>query len=453
MPDCRTDSAAAPRNSSRARDLLRRPDRTRPSRLLSVTGLAIVLMAAGASGCASLDPNDESAISRLLNTGRIRGPLERSLYDDDSPLALGKKYSPEAKREVDAATAKFEKGDYKTAAKEFKAAAKKYKESSIGEEAQYRLAECYYAMGELPKAQDAFDQLFADYPSTRYVEPTTRRLFAIAKQWLEISDPVAKNEIRQVSGESVVEEKTPAGPPRDPTLRYRILPNFHDGSRPVFDTQGRALQSLKAIWLNDPTGPLADDALMLTATYYHRRRNYVEADRYFKILREEYPQSPHFQASFELGSHVKLMSYQGPYYEGADLTTAGKLKEQTLHLFPTSENRQQTRKDLDKVYLLQAQRSWSRVEYYQKKRKPKAVAIACMNLITEYPDTRFAAEARQILRGIDPKDLDGLPEVASFIQSLPAAPPGSLPESADSSPVKSVSDSRAESPEQGKVRL
>lgn len=417
------------------------------------TALLLTACLAITSGCASLDPGNETAISRLLNTGRIQGPLERSLYGDNSPLALGKKYSPEAKREVDAATAKFDKGDYQTAAKEFKAAAKKYKESSIGEEAQYRLGECYFAMGELPKAQDAFDQLFADYPSTRYVEPTTRRLFAIAKQWLEISEPVARNEIRQVSGEKVVEEATPPGPPKDPTLRYRILPNFHDGSRPVFDTQGRALQSLKAIWLNDPTGPLADDALMLTATYYHRRRNYVEADRYFKILREEYPESPHFQAAFELGSHVKLMSYQGPYYEGADLIAAGKLKEQTLHLFPVSDNRQQTRKDIDKIYLLQAQRAFSKIDYHQKKRNPRAVAIACMNLIIEYPDTRFAAEARQILRGIDPNQLRDLPEVPEFLSSLPAAPPPPQSPAATGKQVKSISDSRADDPDQGSVRL
>ena len=50
-------------------------------------------------------------------------------------------------------------------------------------------------------------ELFQDYPSTRYVEPATRRLFAIARTWLEVSEPAAKNAIRQVSGEKVIEEK------------------------------------------------------------------------------------------------------------------------------------------------------------------------------------------------------------------------------------------------------
>lgn len=402
-------------------------------------------------GCQSLSSDGESGMfsaSRLLDISRIRGPLERTFPGEESPLELGKKYSPEAKRQVDLAQARFDSGDYRAAAKMFRSAAKKYKDSSIGEEAQYRLGESWYSLGEYPKAQDAFDQLFADYPSTRYVEPATRRLFAIARHWLEIAEPVAKTEIRQVSGEPAEEEPgdKPAGT-RDPTIRLRILPNFHDSSRPVFDTQGRALQSLKTIWLNDPTGPLADDALMLTATYYQRRENFVEADRYFKILREEYPNSPHFEKAFVLGSHVKLMSYQGAYYEGRDLETAQKLKEQSLHLFPNSPDRQQVRQDLQRVYLLQAERAWSSVEYYQKKGRPRAIAIACMTVMREFPDTKFAGDARRILQTIDRTELRGLPEVDDFLNSLPASEPETEKPAEPVSPprrVKSVSDSRAE---------
>ena len=151
---------------------------------------------------------------KLLDTSRIRGPLERSLSSDkDSPLAMGEKFSPEAKRRVDDAVAQFEQGDYDRARKDFRKLAKEYKESSIGEEAQYRLGECYYAMGQYAKAQDAFDQLFEDYPSTRYVEPATRRLFTIAQRWLEISDPISRSEIRQVSSTESSPDELPPKPP------------------------------------------------------------------------------------------------------------------------------------------------------------------------------------------------------------------------------------------------
>ncbi len=397
------------------------------------------------SGCRPLRNDEETGIfDRLANIGNIRGPLERSLYGEESPLEMGRRYTEAERREARRCREAYDKGDYAQAIKLGKKTAKKFKESSLGEEAQFYVAESHFALNEFAKAQDGYDQLFEDYPSTRYVEPSTRRLFRIARLWLEVAEPVARNEIRQVSGEKVIEDEEPPKGSKDPTLVLRVLPNFHDKTRPLFDTQGNALKALKSIWMNDPTGPLADDALMLTATYYQRHDNYVESDRYFEILREEYPDSPHLEEAFLLGAHVKQMSYQGPYYEGRELTGARKLKEQTLQLFPASHERQQLRKDLDQLYLLEAQRAWSKVEYYQKKRRPRAVAIACIQLLSDYPDTSYAKEARILLRGIDKKELAGLPEVPEFLESLPPAEPTEFPGDRErGSPVKSVSAPRA----------
>ena len=397
------------------------------------------------AGCSAFSRDGDSGmmdISSILKPGSIRGPLERRLYGEENPLEMGRRFSAEERKQVEAARLAYDRGEYDQSIKLCKKAAKKFKESSLGEEAQFYLAESYYAKGEYGKAQDGYDQLFEDYPSTRYIEPATRRLFAIARDWLEIVDPVAKNQIRQVSGEKVIEDNSPVKKSLDPTVRVPILPNFHNKSRPWFDTQGNALKCLKSIWMNDPTGPLADDALMLTATYYQRKQNFVEADRYFEILRDEYPDSPHLEDAFVLGAHVKQMSYQGPYYEGRDLAGAQKLKEQSLHLFPASLERPQLREDLQKIYLQQAERAWYEVEYYQKKRRPRAVAIACIQLINEYPDTSFAKDARAVLKNIDRSELNGLPDVNEFVSSLPAAEPKPPePSGSGNGPVKSVSDS------------
>jgi hypothetical protein len=92
---------------------------------------------------------------------------------------------------------------------------------------------------------------------------------------------------------------------------------------------------------------------------------------------------------------------------------------------------------------LEAQRAWSKVEYYQKKRRPRAVAIACIQVVSEYPDTSFAKDARAILRTIDRKEMQGLPEVSEFLESMPPTEPP-RPQAADEgSPVKSVSNSRS----------
>ena len=153
-----------------------------------------------------------------------------------------------------------------------------------------------------------------------------------------------------------------------------------------------------------------------------------------------------------LGAHVKQMSYQGPYYEGRELKGAQKLKEQSLHLFPASLVRQQLRTDLQKIYLQEAERAWYEVEYYQKKRKPRAIAIACSQLINEYPDTSYAKDARAILKTIDRRELKGLPEVVEFVESMPASePPPSESPGNSQGPVKSVSDSAGDEDRGGRM--
>lgn len=396
------------------------------------------------TGCRSLRPSDGEGIfakSDLMSVDKIRGPLERAFREEEDSLTRGEKFSAAGRRQVEVARQQFENREYSKALVSYNKIAKKYEESSIGEEAWFRIGECHYAMREYPKAQDAYDKLFEDYPSTKHVANASRRLFAIAQAWLEVSDPETHEQIKTVSDSKVIEEGTStAQATSGVTARYGLLPNFFDGTRPLFDTKGRARNALKSIWLNDPTGPLADDALMLTASYYLRQGNHVEADRYFQILREEYPDSPHVEKAFVLGAHVKQLSYQGPYYDGTTLVAAQNLKEKSLSLFPGSEDRERIRKDLSRIYLLNAQREWKDVELWQQKGNPVAVAIACRKVIENYPETRYADQARQELSRIDPASVRHLPGMAEFLSSLPSTPVQQTPETESESgpPVKSV---------------
>ena len=132
------------------------------------------------AGCSAFSRDGDSGmmdISSILKPGSIRGPLERRLYGEENPLEMGRRFSAEERKQVEAARLAYDRGEYDQSIKLCKKAAKKFKESSLGEEAQFYLAESYYAKGEYGKAQDGYDQLFEDYPSTRYIEPATRRLF------------------------------------------------------------------------------------------------------------------------------------------------------------------------------------------------------------------------------------------------------------------------------------
>lgn len=428
-------------------------------KILSVQLILFLLATSLCTGCRSFRPEDNEGLfgnRDIFSTDRLRQPLENMLTSDRNPLQEGQKFSAEGRRQVELARKQFDDRQFPASIKTYKKIAKQYEGSSIGEEAWFRIGESYFAMGKYPDAQDAYDKLFAEYPSTKYVSDASKRLFTIAKTWLEVTDPVTHEKIKTVSDSKVVEASADAKVKSQTGLsaQYRLIPNFFDKSRPLLDTPGRAQNALRSIWLNDPTGPLADDALMLTASYYLQRENYVEADRYLDTLRKDYADSPHLEQAYILGGHVKQMSYQGPMYDGNSLEQAEKLKQRSLSLFPNSGDRQRLRGDLQKLYLARAQRVWQKVEVWQKKDNPRAVAIQCKEVIEQFPDTPYAERARALIRQTPVSTVQDLPGMAEFVQSVQSSartnssvPPESSNGSGNSNgPVKSVSEPKSRNP-------
>ena len=277
----------------------------------------------------------------------------------------------------------------------------------VREDSLFLLAESYFKQERLSDAKENYEALLKDYPSTRHLNVSTRRLFVIGKTWLGMPDFATSSDITPVNVEDP--RATPQPKKQKPPHSAILVPNLTDKSRPAFDTPGHALDALKAIWLYDPRGPLADDAIMMTASHYLRVGNYQEADRYFSMLREEYPSSPHLQTSFVLGSHVKLMSYQGAGYDEKKLEEARRLKESTLRLFKNLPERDRLKDELAKIEEARAQRSWELVELYRRKRKPKAMVIYAEDVLQIYPNSSYAPKAREVLAELRPDLLEKYP--------------------------------------------
>ena len=264
------------------------------------------------------------------------------------------------------------------------------------EDALFYLAETQYKQQRYPKAVDNYIRLMNQYPSTQYLDKATRRLFEVAKLWLGAEGFKSVGDIQQVAGEKELKE-----PGKLPEVKaVPILPNLTDRRRPVFDTAGYALSALKAIWLNDPTGPLADDALMLAAVYHLKEGHYNEADHLFQIIREEYPNSPHLANAFLLGSQVKLMSYQGADYDESALLEAEKLKKTMLRVFPNLPEKDRIKKEIEEIEQAKAERDWKRIQFYMRKRKLESAAVYCRLLLQEHPDSPYAQKARDLLAQI-----------------------------------------------------
>lgn len=421
------------------------PRPTRLTHFRKYRGLAL-LAALWGSGCAnhaslvrSQNPNQAdirlAAGSDRSSPPGYMGPMERALKGDrwkqekSEALAQNDPSMIDGLAEYQAAEALYEDGKLKEAEKAFKRLAKKRRKTHesfhsridrwwgvkpavtldtydnfgdpIEEDSLFMKAECQYNQQRYAASQDSYDELINRYPSTRHLDAVSRRYFQIARIWLGFPEKAkSTGDVQVVSDEkdSDEEEKVEDFANVD-SFYVPIIPNFFDKSRPVFDTRGRALQALRSVWLHDATGPLADDALMVSASFHLRTQDFEESSRLYKLLREQYPDSPHFQDAFLLGSHVTLASYQGSNYDGQNLNEAIELKEAALRIFPdlSEEERNRLGGELKKMYDAEVARIWDKVEYYQAKNSPESVAIYCNILINKFPDSEYAERSRQIL--------------------------------------------------------
>lgn len=324
--------------------------------------------------------------------------------------------------EYDAAVVLYNEKKYDQAVEEFKRIAKKYEYHPVEEDALFMVGECRYQQKLYPWAQDAYGALVTKFPSTRHLDKANKRVFNIATIWLNGSQVENKEtgELLQVSAEEV---DKPGTVKRNDPNPYPLAPNFFDRSRPTFDTAGRALKALKSVWMNDPTGPLADDALMLTAVYYTRKENYSEADHYFQLLRQEYPQSEFAQTAFVVGPQIKLASYDGAKYDARNLNEADALLRSTINLYPELPEREDLEKKRVLVRELGAERLWARAQYYEHRTKLKSAAIYYELILQDYPESNYRDKAVERLKALGAENWSGL--LSEFPHRDPAPKPAS----------------------------
>lgn len=405
------------------------PLRMRRNNVWPAAALALMLLPGCQSGlnlAARKSPLEERA-----SIDGVRGPTERRLHGEEwerrrSEMAESG-ITIEGLAEYEAAQQLYDAGEYATAEKAFKTLARQRATAGktwqtrwqeifarekprpgdafsgfgdpIEEDALYMVGECQFAQQKYSWAQDSYGRLLEKYPSTRHLDTVTRRLFTIARYWLQMPSQAAEQGAVQLV-EHTEGGEAPAIKPPGGLSRWPVVPNLTDRTRPVFDTNGRALQALESIWQHDATGPLADDALMLQATYYHTKGDYVEAARLYGLVRDQYPDSSHFRDAFLLGSHVTLASYSGAEYDDSTLAESKRLKETARRIFAdlSAEQRQRLDEELEKIRDAEVEREWAKVQFYLRKNQPASVALHCNQIINRYPNSRYAQQAAEILQ-------------------------------------------------------
>lgn len=273
-----------------------------------------------------------------------------------------------AKQAYNEGDALFREGKYDEAAEKFAAAADRWPDSLLEEDALFMLGESYFFADKYYKARNTFDDLLKKYENSRHLDRVTVRQFAIGRFW----DDEGRN-------------------------HSLMTPNLTDKTRPWFDTHGNGIKAYENIRLTDPTGPLADDAVMAQATAYFLDERFEDAAYQYEILRKDYPQSEHQKQAHLLGLQSYLNSYQGPQYDPTALKKADVLVDSTMRNLghQVAEERARLHQAKEAIRAQQAEREYDLGEYYFRLGYNRAARQHYANVLRDFPGTKFADLAQQ----------------------------------------------------------
>ena len=355
-------------------------------------------------------PPGKSIVGLIPEEEKERSADEKSAWektlDTVKPSNVNKRFKQAIGRGPDEAIAKaaFDKGEdlfkqkqYDEAAKHFKEAISRWPDSGLEEDAMFYLAECYFFADRYYRASDSYVALLKKYSGSKYLNDVVKRQFAIARYWEE----VAKEH------------------------QWYAL-NVTDKKRPYFDSEGNAVAIYKHISQDDPSGPLSDDALMATASYYFRHNRFEDAAfEYDRVCKD--PSSEHLLTAHLLGIRSKLRSYLGPQYEASPLDDAEKLIEKTLATFPPEQlkgERERLLQAREAIRFERGQRVFQSGEYYYKIKYYRAARHYYLSVLRDFPDTPFGQMAQERLE--ETKNLPPVPRdyFKWLTNMLPSSDPG-----------------------------
>jgi outer membrane protein assembly factor BamD (BamD/ComL family) len=287
------------------------------------------------------------------------------------------------------------------------------------QEAIYYQAECLRLTGHYPKSADLYASLLQKFPNSSYREQCVQHMFDIANYWLDDTREAMREDKERREGK-----------------RWFVWPRFvsTEKTKPFLDREGRAVETLEKVRLNDINGPLADEALFMCGVVKMYNENYREASYYFSQIHQRHPDSKRASHALKLAIFCKHMSTGGSDYDGRGAAEARTLIKAAMTSYPELSHDQGTREWLERqqvsIDMQQAEKDYKMAEFYRRTGHPGSAYFYYELVQRRYKDTKYAKMAKERweeLRGElekkQPEQVGPAPQ-----QPAPAAPaPTTLP--------------------------
>ena len=163
----------------------------------------------------------------------------------------------------------------------------------------------------------------------------------------------------------------------------------------MLDTRGDALQALEHVRHHDPTGPLADDAVLRIADEHMGTKDFESAALYYDQLSTDHPKSPFLQGAQLASIDARIKGYLGPQYDGNGLEQARDLIKQTMAAFPDRPaGNEKLYHTLDLINDQEAERAFVIGDYYQRTGKVISAEYYFGKIRQRWPKSPWATQAK-----------------------------------------------------------
>jgi TolA-binding protein len=287
-----------------------------------------------------------------------------------------------ASAELAGAKELYRRGDYAAAQTLFAKIANNTKNASqIAEEARYYEADCLRLQAKYPSAADTFKKCLDDFPSGLKHDEANKRMFDICNYWLDDTRKAME----------VAQEKKDG-------KRWFVMPAsfvHFEKTKPLLDEEGRALELLEYVQINDPVGPLGEKALFFLGSVKFFREDYKDADHYFTQIVNTRPNSQMAPKALKLAIIAKQMSTGGPEYDGRKCAEARQLIDTALRAYPelADKNHGFLERQIWSINQQDADRDYLVAEFYRRTGHPGAAYFYYELVRRRYPGTKYAKEA------------------------------------------------------------
>ena len=252
----------------------------------------------------------------------------------------------------------------------------------VYEEALFGEAECQREQKNYRDASDTYTKLLLDFPHTQYTRPACKSMFEIANHWLRPTSAQMDEYFEKLQGK-----------------RSFVMPTsyIHLGrDMPFMDAEGHATNLLNVVRLYDINGPLAEQALWCLGTIQFYRKDYKEADFYFRQVYEQYPNSDFAGRAVKQSVICKQLISGDTEYDSRSVEESKKLLMQAQGSFPElKKDEKWISTQLASMNIHQADRDFKVAEFYERTGHPGSAYFYYELVCRRYGGTQYAEKAAQ----------------------------------------------------------